>query len=517
VGLLVSCCAKTTALRAASQCYFKAYMKDSSFIEIISMIGLLHVIQFGGSSEMMRLFLLLLLLAVLPAQAQSTRCYLPGREDRVSCLQLAVPLDWSAPKATKISIFAAVIPALSRSDGSDPVFLLPGGPGQSGDSLLDMVPTAFRIINQSRDLVLIYPRGTHRSTLLACAPSKAMALNDTDALAQLSICAKAQKIDPRFFTSQDIARDMEAVRKALGYARINIWGGSFGTRLAQHYALLYPATTRSLILDGATPITQSILLSSPASMERALDSISQACSLDASCRQQRPKLKADIAALVAQLTAKPQAITLIDPATLASQRITLDGKALVMAIRLSLYAPQTRSMLPPLIRAALSGNYQPFAAFASAAGLDDQMMSTGAHLSAMCAEDVAHISAAQMQAASKATVIGTVEYENYIRQCALWPHRALKPMAAWKTSAVPTLILSGALDPVTPPALGTATAALFKGSRHIIIPASGHISSGFACAPNLLADFLDTLTPAALDTKCLMHAQPPAPLSSANG
>jgi pimeloyl-ACP methyl ester carboxylesterase len=466
---------------------------------------------------MMRLFLLLLLLAVMPAQAQSTRCYLPGREDRVTCLQLAVPLDWSAPKAIKISIFVAVIPALSQSSSSDPVFLLPGGPGQSGDSLIDMVPTAFRILNQSRDLVLIYPRGTHRSTLLACAPSKAIALSEAQVLAQVSACAKAQKIDPRFFTSQEIAQDMEAVRKALGYTRINIWGGSFGTRLAQHYALLYPATTRGLILDGATPITQSILLSSPASMERALDSISLACSKDASCAQQRPRLKTDIAALVARLTVKPQKITLTDPTTLAPQRVTLDGKALVIAIRLSLYAPQTRAMLPPLIRAALAGNYQPFAAFASFTGLDDQMMSAGAHLSAICAEDVARISKAQIQAAGKATIIGSVEYENYTRQCALWPHRTLKPMNAWKTSPVPTLVLSGALDPVTPPALGTVTAALFKVSRHIIIPASGHISSGFACAPNLLADFLDTLKPATLNTKCLMHAQPPAPLSSANG
>jgi pimeloyl-ACP methyl ester carboxylesterase len=466
---------------------------------------------------MMRLFLLLLLLAVLPAQAQTTRCYLPGREDRVTCLQLAVPLNWAAPKAAKINIFAAVIPALSRSQGHDPVFLLPGGPGQSGDSLLDLVPTAFRIINQSRDLVLVYPRGTHRSTLLACAPAKSMASTDAQAMAALSACAQSQKIDPRFFTSAEITRDMEAVRKALGYSRINIWGGSFGTRLAQHYALLYPATTRSLILDGATPITQSILLSSPMSMERALDSISRACSQDASCAQQRPNLKADVATLVTRLTAKPQIITLTDPATLTPQRITVDGKGLAMAIRMSLYAPHTRAMLPPLMRAALAGNYQPFAAFASSAGLNDEMMSTAAHLSAMCAEDVARASKAQMQVASKATIIGTAEYESYGRQCALWPHRTLQPMKPWKTSAIPTLVLSGALDPVTPPTLGHATALLFKASRHIIIPASGHISSGFACAPNVLADFLDTLRPAALNTKCLMHAQPPAPLSSANG
>jgi pimeloyl-ACP methyl ester carboxylesterase len=466
---------------------------------------------------MTQFFLLLLLLAVMPAQAKSTACYLPGQEDRVTCLQLAVPLDWEAPKGKKISIFAAVIPALSRSNSSDPVFLLPGGPGQSGDSLLEMVPTTFRILKQSRDLVLIYPRGTHRSTLLACAPSKAMALNEAAALAQISACAKTQKVDPRYFTSHEIARDMEAVRKSLGYARINIWGGSFGTRLAQHYALLYPATTRSLVLDGATPITQSLLLSAPTSMEQALDSISLACSKDVSCARQRPRLKADIAALVAQLAAKPQTITLTDPATLAPLRTTVDGKTLVMAIRLSLYAPLTRAMLPPLIRAALAGNYQPFAAFAASAGLDDQMMSTGAHLSAICAEDVARTGKAQMQAASKATLIGTGEYEHYVRQCALWPHRRLKPTEAWKISAVPTLILSGALDPVTPPALGAATAALFKGARHIIIPASGHISSGFACAPNLLADFFDTLKSATLDTKCLMHAQPPAPLSSANG
>jgi pimeloyl-ACP methyl ester carboxylesterase len=504
-------------LRAASQCNFMPFMKDSSFIEAVVMTSAALSYDFRGTSAMMRLYFLLLLLVILPAQAQTTRCYLPGREDRVTCLQLAVPLDWAAPKAAKISLFAAVIPALSRSNSSDPVFLLPGGPGQSGDSLLDLVPTAFRIINQSRDLVLMYPRGTHRSTLLACAPHKGAMLSEAAALAQLSVCAKAQKTDPRFFTAPDIARDMEAVRQALGYGRINIWGGSFGTRLAQHYELLYPATTRSLILDAATPITQSILLSSPSSMERALDSIARACSKDSSCARSAPRLKADIVALTTRLTAKPQTMMLTDPATLAQQRITLDGKSFLMAIRLSLYAPQTRAMLPPLIEAAKLGNYQPFAAFTASSGLDDQMMSSGAHLSAMCAEDVARTNLAQMQAANNATILGSMEYENYQAQCARWPHRILTPMAPWKKSPVPALVLSGALDPVTPPALGAASAALFTAARHIIIPASGHISSGFACAPNLLAEFLDTLKPAALNTKCLMHAQPPAPLSSANG
>jgi pimeloyl-ACP methyl ester carboxylesterase len=465
----------------------------------------------------MFLFVLLLMASALPAKSQTTRCYLPGREDRATCLQLVVPLDWRAPGAKKISIFAAIIPALSRSDSSDPVFLLPGGPGQGGDALLDLLPSAFRIVNQQRDLVLIYPRGTQRSTLLACADSQNIVPSDAELLAHVSACAARQKVDTRFFTSEEIAQDIEAVRKALGYARINIWGGSFGTRLAQHYAKAFPATTRSLILDGATPITESILLSSPRSMEQALVSISTACSKDKSCTTHVPKLHQNIAALVTRLNVRPQTINIIDPLSLRVQKMTLDGRSLAMAIRIALYGPQTRALLPPLIKAALAGHYQPFAAFASAGGMDSNSMSFGAHLSAMCAEDVPGVTPLQMQRASRGTVLGNQEYERYQKQCARWPHRQLKPMGAWARSTVPTLVLSGALDPVTPPALGAKTAALFKTSRHIIVPASGHISSHFACAPTLLAAFLDHLTPAKLDSKCLMHALPPTPLSTANG
>ncbi len=460
----------------------------------------------------------LLWLALGGAQAQITRCYMPGREDRVTCLSLKVPLDWRAPKAAQISVFAAIIPALSRSASSDPLFLLPGGPGQSGDALLPFVPQAFRAINQSRDLVLLYPRGTKRSTLLRCADSKTLPQSDADIAAEIKACAAAQKVDPRFFTSADIAQDIDALRKALGYARINLWGGSFGTRLAQHYAKNFPAQTRSLILDGATPITESILLSSARSMDAALASIAAACRSDKSCNAQMPNLDTQLRALVARLNARPERITLMDPATLKPQRFSLNGKTLAMAIRQTLYAPQSRALLPPLVKAALTGNYQPFAALASGPELQGEAMAIGAHLSAMCAEDVPAVTAAQMQAASRGTMLGLMEYQNYQLQCAQWPHRKLSAAErAWTAPDVPVLVLSGALDPVTPPALGTKTAALFKRSRHIIVPASGHISSAFACAPRLLQNFLDDLKPAKLETKCLQHAVPPAPLSSANG
>jgi pimeloyl-ACP methyl ester carboxylesterase len=464
-------------------------------------------------------FLAALLLSMMAsaAGAQTTRCYLPGREDRVTCLTLSVPLDWQAPTARKIDVFAAVIPALSRSASSDPLFLLPGGPGQNGDALLQLVPTAFRTINQSRDLVLVYPRGTARSALLRCAAPKTLATNDAEMRAALKACAAAQTVDTRFFTSIEIVQDMEAVRAALGYARINIWGGSFGTRLAQHYANRYPARTRSLILDGATPLTDSILLSTPHSMEQAVASISAACTHNKSCAVQMPDMQGQLRGLMTRLAAQPQRILLVDPATLKPQTMMLDGKSLAMAIRLSLYAPQTRAMLPPLIKAALAGNYQPFAAFASSAGGQDAV-STGAHLSAMCAEDVSAVTASQVQQASAATLLGHSEYETYLQQCALWPHRMLTAQERlWTAPDVPALVLSGALDPVTPPALGAKTAALFKRSRHIIVPASGHISSSFGCAPKLLEQFLDDLDLGALDARCLRYAQPPAPLSSANG
>jgi pimeloyl-ACP methyl ester carboxylesterase len=464
------------------------------------------------------LFVLLLLADVLPAQGQTTRCYLPGREDRVTCLQLTVPLDWRAPRAEKISIFAAVIPALSRSDSNDPIFLLPGGPGQGGDALLDMLPTAFRVINQQRDVVLIYPRGTQRSTLLDCDTPERLTTTHAQMRALVQRCAQSLRQNPRFFSAAEIVRDIDAVRRSLRYRRINIWGSGHGARLAQHHARLFPATTRSLILDSAKPVTESVFLSSPMAMDAALRSISVACQKDKSCAAQMPDVHSSVRALIARLSARPQLIAVTNPATLKPEKQLLEARALALAIRMALSMPQYRATMPPMIKAVLADNYQPLAAFVSRAGRKGEAMSLAAQLSILCGEDVAGLNRTQMQRASQGTSLGLLQYDYIQMQCALWPHRPLSGLPTTSQAvAVPTLILSGGLDPVTPPALAAKTARLFKPSRLIVIPASGISSSNFACAPAVMTDFLDHLDPTKVDSRCLLHAQPPAPLSSANG
>ena len=187
----------------------------------------------------------LLLAAILPAaQAQhaSTRvqthgCHLPGVEDALRCLKLPVPLDPARPGQT-IQLHVTIAPALREGARPDPLFVLAGGPGEAGSEVLPILNTAMRRVRPTRDIVFIDQRGTGLSGKLECEPGmdEDSSLTDDQVDAALVRCIKASKAPFAAYTTANAARDIEQVRRALGYGKINLWGGSYGTRLGQAYA-----------------------------------------------------------------------------------------------------------------------------------------------------------------------------------------------------------------------------------------------------------------------------------------
>jgi pimeloyl-ACP methyl ester carboxylesterase len=454
------------------------------------------------------------------APPKRERCYLPGLEDAADCITLTVPLDWAKPSGAKIQVFTAVLPALSRDAARDAFVMVPGGPGQSGDALVSLTRTAFREIRQTRDLVLIYPRGTARSTPLDCKMLEGEAtLGKAALVAAVKSCVASQKVNTAFFTAVEIVRDMEEMRRVLKYPQLSLWGGSFGSRIVQHYARDYPAATRLAILDAAAPAGVSIAETAPAAAEAALASIDLHCRTDSSCRKSAPALRADINSILADFASGPRTFSIVDPATGRRKSIEIDQHYLAGIIHLTLYSPPSRALLPQLITAAKQGRFEPLIAMGAASGgaLESQM-SIGANFSALCAEDMQITNEAKLAATSRKSFLGALQADNLKLVCPLWPHgkmptRFLMPFK----SSVPTLVLSGALDPITPPASGRIAASYFSNATHVEIPASAHISSTFGCAPRQIAQFVLTASTKNADWNCIQKAKPPAPLGTANG
>jgi pimeloyl-ACP methyl ester carboxylesterase len=202
-----------------------------------------------------------------PASAAPTAelkpCRLRGLEHDALCGVLKRPLDPARPQGPQIDLHYAVLPALARNKRPDPVFFLAGGPGQSAIELAGLVSSEFARTLNRRDVVLIDQRGTGRSAPLRCEEADELMRPLSDLLDEaiqrqrVSACrTRLQALpygDLRFFTTTLAMADLEAVRAALGAARINLVGASYGTRAALEYMRLYPAAVRRVVLDGTAP------------------------------------------------------------------------------------------------------------------------------------------------------------------------------------------------------------------------------------------------------------------------
>lgn len=445
--------------------------------------------------------------AVAAVAAVPTRsCHLPGVEEALRCLRLPVPLE--AGKPATLSLHVAVAPALRQGARADPLFVLAGGPGEAGSDVLPLLGTAFRRVRATRDIVFIDQRGTGLSGKLECPsdPAREMQMSDADADADLKRCIAASRVPFAAYTTAAAARDIEAVRQALGYGRINLWGGSYGTRLAQTYARAYPASTRSLVLDAVAAPDQ-VIPAGGRDSQAALDRLFGQCARDAACARAYPNLRGEFDALVARLDADPVKLKLPDPRTAAPVDVTLTGARLLDTVRNMLYAPADARRLPFLVHSAAAGRWQPFVARRNLAAdfAAEGSPATLLHLAVVCAEDIPRFTPAL--AASDASPL-TRTLEQRMRGMCQAMHVPAVPWAAPTTIAAPALLLSGALDPVTPPHRAEDAARFMTAAQLLTVANVGHGVSQLGCAPRLLRTFLDR-PEAKVDGSCLNEI--PAP------
>ena len=429
------------------------------------------------------------------------------------CGTLRVPLDPEHPREGSVDLKVAVVPALNRRSAAAPLFLLAGGPGQSAMQVYVALSSAFARINRNHAIVLLDQRGTGHSSLQSCEypedwqepadPIPALRKATSDCVAKLGPHV-------RFYTTSVAVRDLNDMRMALGYDQIDLYGGSYGTRVAELFMRRYPTHVHAVILDGVTYPQQAIGAETPQDGERALNLIVARCMQTPDCAATYPQLPNELSALLQKFGPQKATVTIDDPNSGLPLDIEFNRRILNAALRLLSYSSTQASLLPALIHEAAHGKLRPLAAQSvmNMRQISDQL-ANGMQYSVICSEDEPFFAGNIDRAAMAKTYQGTDMVDALREVCALWPRGPVDAdLHAALHSDIPTLLLSGEADPVTPPLDAERAAEGLTRHRHLILKGEGHGQLSTGCMPILAADFLDNAAPDKLDAGCLERHTP---------
>lgn len=457
-----------------------------------------------------------------------------GQQMKAECATLDALLDPDNPSLGTLPLAIARIKARQRNKHADALTFIAGGPGQSALDTFPSVSFAFRHIMRDRDVILLDQRGTGASSKLSC-PESTDALGsdlafDANKIAdQAKRCLASLPADPTLFTTSIAVKDLEAIRQALGISQWNLYGVSYGTRVAQHYLRRYPESVRSMILDAVVPPEISLGPDIAAMAQRALDLLFERCQADDGCGQAFGQLDTATVDLLDELERRPRSIDYEDIARGTQITREFSRDELAATLRLMTYNSQTAAILPSMLFEAIA--HDNFAPLARQADLQsdslNNLLATGMHQAILCTEDepYTHAQAAsgidpieQSEKPGERSYLGDSIVPALQATCKNWPAGYIdNDFKNTVTSDKPALILSGEADPITPPEYGEQVAATLANSLHVVNPSLGHMQAPFGCMPVLMAQFVETANSTSLNTTCLDRISPTPFFIDANG
>jgi pimeloyl-ACP methyl ester carboxylesterase len=434
------------------------------------------------------------------------------------CTTLSVPENRAAPNGRKISLAIAWLPATSEA-APDPVFLIAGGPGQSALESFPALVGALSDVRKNRDLILVDQRGTGSSNKLLCRKTQGSRdfadVSDKDAAVVRNFAVRcatelAASADLRFYSTTDAIQDLDAVRAAIAADRINLYGVSYGTRVAQQYARRYRQHVRTVTLDGVVPNSLVLGNDFAKNLESSLDRQFALCTAQKTCGDTLGNPRQRLNALLALVDKTPPLVRYRDAITGQSREEKLTREQIAVMTRMFAYAPDVAGLLPLELFEAAQGRYEPIMALSNLLTATlGKSITGGMELSVVCTEDASELRVDPRDAGS---LLGTDMVNAIQSQCSVWPH-GQRPADFRQplTGNVPVLILSGEFDPVTPPRYGDEVLQSLPNARHLVVRGQGHNVLPVGCVPKLFARFIDTTDAKALDATCLAkvpYAQP---------
>jgi pimeloyl-ACP methyl ester carboxylesterase len=438
------------------------------------------------------------------------------------CGVLIVPQDRTQPDGLQVRLPVVILRSRAANPAPDPVIHLSGGPGSPAISLTGYhLATGHDRFLAERDYILFDQRGTGGAQPSLACPERwdvvPQLLEDNPpteearaiALSAYEACLgrlRAAGVQPAHYSSAASAADVADLIRALGYERANLYGVSYGTRLALTVMRDHPSVVRSAILDSPYPPQVNLYNTWTQGTERAFEVVFTACAAQASCNSAHPNLRDRFYALVDALNAAPLTVTLQDPATGATINAQLTGDVFVDVMFTSLYRWDNIPRFPQTVSEVERGTVSDFTRrflglYLARSG------SAGVTISVQCNEELAFSSmeALRRESAGVAQAINSAYVDSFAvlyASCPVWTPNA--PNLPYEndpvTSPIPTLLLTGEVDPITPPAWGPLTAQTLPNSTVVEFPALGHwiMRSGQpgACAMSISLDFLaDPTTP----------------------
>jgi pimeloyl-ACP methyl ester carboxylesterase len=370
-----------------------------------------------------------------------------------------------------------------------------------------MVPfanDAFSIARQRRDLVFVDARGTGRSNALNCRLYRSPQDHFGDFYPPTSVrhCADSlgKLADLRFYTTPNIADDIDDVRAALGYDRINIYGTSYGSRLAFVYLRQHPDRVRAIVMKAIVPTTMHAPMGYARDSEAALKLLARDCAADRDCATLYPNFEQEFREVVAR--AKRGELRAIA----AGDSVAIPGDALTTTIVGFMQSVGSRAQLPRAIHRAYLGDASDVvqSIMLYRTQLDGGQISIGMHLSVMCSEDTRWLDPREAARDNANTFLGDARVRSQLAACRAWPRGDPgrdydQPVRA----SAPVLLVSGELDPNTPARWGDEAARTLPNARHVILPLVAHnFSSALTCGAQFVTDFLERASAKDLDLSC---------------
>ncbi len=454
-------------------------------------------------------------------------CELPqkhsGATTSAFCAPFSVPENRAAPTGRKLALRLALIKSDAVAADRDMVVFLAGGPGQAAIDTWPQIAPAFASLLKHHHVLLLDQRGTGGSNALECKTDKDESNDDSGFDAekvrehtQACLAAVEKHADPSFYTTTDAVADLEAVRQALGAPQFDLVGVSYGTRMAQQYAMRHADGVRSIVLDSVAPNEIALGADFAENLDNALKAQFALCEKAPACAKAFADPYESLMKLRDALRAKPQDYAYRDPVTFEAAHKHLNAYTLAGLVRMFAYTPETAALLPLSIAEGLKGDYTPLAGQTQVLTGDMSDLAENAmQLSVICSED-ADLLASRPQDAN--TLLGNNLVDGILAACGVWPH-ATRP-ADFHTplkTATPVLILQGALDPVTPPRYGEQVLKGLSNGRLLIAKGQGHNVIGRGCIPKLVGEFVDKLDPKSLDAKCVEQLGPMPAFVNFNG
>ena len=427
------------------------------------------------------------------------------------CGTYSVWEDREARSGRKIGLNVVVVPAERASAEADPLFFLHGGPGAAATQAAAGIVRTLARVHRTRDIVFVDQRGTGRSHPLDCSYGRVDrrmrgAGVEGFLLSPEAVAACRDKLsktaDLRLYTTPIAMDDLDEVRAALGYERINLYGGSYGTRAALVYLRRHWEHVRSVVLRGVAPTSMKLPLYMPRDAQRALDLLIRDCEADPACREAFPALSEDARAAIEQLP------SVMDGGGASGGRVTRE--AFTTTLRLLLYNTRWSRQIPLILHRAAAGDLQPFReGRQTLQRFFNVHLSIGMMISVVCAEDAPFYTGEDIRRETEASSFGSFRARATLDACREWPQGDvsagyLEPVR----SDLPVLLLSGNLDPVTPPIWGEETARALPNSLHVVIPNFGH-GGNRPCLSNLIAGFIEQGSARGLDPSCASEIKRP--------